>query len=251
MIDPCLEISQYQTRILQQRQDSWITVPMTLGGDLSLCGPDGPCPWKISGPTRVGEVLDVERAFLGPGTKAQILEDSRVLPTFAMLHPLPAGPCYILQVRAKKARCLSPTPDEPTVAVKRRLFHDDPDHCHATSCGDSSVLVASSFPTPSLPQELLSYFRNPPVSPTGGFALIQLCGAAFAKQPGISPTFQLWCYRPLLRRRCLITQTSARDQARAITLQRPFQRATVSWFPLLPQAIGHCLPFGSLPRQPR
>ncbi|CAE7873848.1 ML5 [Symbiodinium sp. KB8] len=143
VIDPCLEISQYQTRILQQRQDSWITVPMTLGGDLSLCGPDGPCPWKISGPTRVGEVLDVERAFLGPGTKAQILEDSRVLPTFAMLHPLPAGPCYILQVRAKKARCLSPTPDEPTVAVKRRLFHDDPDHCHATSCGASELLSES------------------------------------------------------------------------------------------------------------
>ena len=159
-ICPGQEISRYQARLLQQRQDGWVTPHMLQGGRFSLSGPEGPCTVTMSSPLTVGELIEVERALLGPGYRIQILDNDRVLSASAWLHPQPAGPTYQLVISAKRARLQTLSSPDGT---KGRPSRDDPQPCNATPRGGPSASVAPPDPALTLPEDIRCHFPLAPV----------------------------------------------------------------------------------------
>ncbi|CAE7678191.1 hgiCIIM [Symbiodinium sp. CCMP2456] len=141
-------LHEYQSRLLNARQDQWITPSILAGGSIMLECPGGHVAVPVNGPTKVGDLLRAYKADLEPGLSLKLLHEGRALSPSAFLHPAPQGPKYSLVISAKRAR--REVLPEPPAQASQLPAADASSLCRTPSAIRTGQLDWS--PAPALPE---------------------------------------------------------------------------------------------------
>ena len=100
-IIPLQQLRAFQDALLEQRQDCWEVLSTHSCDSLCLQQDGVTCQVKVSPPIQVRQLTAAQVALFGPGWKAEVWADGRLLPAHALLHGGENGPCYELRMCSK------------------------------------------------------------------------------------------------------------------------------------------------------
>ena len=113
---PTALLDDFKAMLHASRQDLWLTPALQASQTIDLQTEQGSSVLRVSGPTRVRQLVQAERALLGPGFSVKVFDGQRLLPQMAFLHPDRAAQPYVLAVSEKVASRFSSSPAPPQVS---------------------------------------------------------------------------------------------------------------------------------------
>ncbi|CAE7238032.1 aquIMA [Symbiodinium sp. KB8] len=115
LTDPVVLLAKFKEMLIASRQDHWLTPSIQASQAICFETVTGPFELRVSGPTRVRQLIQAERRLLGPGLSVKVFDGPRLLPHGAFLHPDRADQPYALVVQGKAA---GKTPPEQPASAK-------------------------------------------------------------------------------------------------------------------------------------